>query len=142
MNEGRIEQDGTPDAVVEHPATPFVMTFIGEVNIFRGRVQDGKVLLGRVAVDYPAHASAEAKEAVGYARPHELQVSRSRSGEGWPTVVRDVRIAGALVKVELVDGSDAVIRVELARDQYEQLHLMAGETVYVAPRRMRVFTTG
>src|SRR5690554_2306664 len=32
MNEGRIEQDGTPETVVEHPATPFVMTFIGTVN--------------------------------------------------------------------------------------------------------------
>jgi sulfate transport system ATP-binding protein len=28
MNDGRIEQDGTPEAVVEQPATPFVMTFV------------------------------------------------------------------------------------------------------------------
>jgi sulfate transport system ATP-binding protein len=28
MNEGRIEQEGTPEAIVEHPATPFVRTFV------------------------------------------------------------------------------------------------------------------
>ena len=42
MNEGKIEQDGTPDEVVEHPATPFVVNFLGNVNIFHGRVQDGQ----------------------------------------------------------------------------------------------------
>src|SRR5688500_2068819 len=68
MNEGRIEQDGTPEAVVEHPATPFVMTFVGDVNIFHGRVQGGKAMLGR--------------NAVGYARPHELELSRSDTGDG------------------------------------------------------------
>ena len=41
MNEGQIEQDGTPDEVVEHPATPFVVNFLGNVNIFHGRVQGG-----------------------------------------------------------------------------------------------------
>jgi sulfate transport system ATP-binding protein len=42
MNDGRVEQDGTPDAVVEHPASAFVMTFVGQVNIFRGRFQHGR----------------------------------------------------------------------------------------------------
>src|SRR5687768_6500955 len=76
MNDGRIEQDGPPDAIVDQPASPFVMTFVGEVNIFRGRVQDGRAHLGPLAVDYPAHASSEARTAVGYARPHELELSR------------------------------------------------------------------
>ena len=103
MNDGRIEQDGTPEAVVEQPATPFVMTFVGEVNIFHGRVQDGKAHLGPLAVDYPAYASAQARQAVGYARPHELELSRSSAGEAWPMTVRDVRVAGAVVKVEVTD---------------------------------------
>jgi sulfate/thiosulfate transport system ATP-binding protein len=141
MNEGRIEQDGTPDAVVEHPATPFVMTFVGEVNIFHGRVQDGKAVLGSLAIDYPGHTSAEAKKAVGYARPHELELSRNGTAEGLPATVRDVRVSGALVKIELVDGSEGVIQVTLGRDQYEQLHLAAGDQVFVKPKRMQVFTS-
>jgi sulfate/thiosulfate transport system ATP-binding protein len=141
MNDGRIEQDGTPEAVVEQPATPFVMTFVGEVNIFHGRVQDGKAHLGPLAVDYPAYASAQARQAVGYARPHELELSRSSAGEAWPMTVRDVRVAGAVVKVEVTDHNEAAIQVELGREQYEQLRLAPGERVYVTPRRIRVFTS-
>src|SRR5690554_1640539 len=41
MNAGRIEQVGTPREVCEHPATPFVYGFLGDVNLFQGRVRDG-----------------------------------------------------------------------------------------------------
>ena len=141
MNEGRIEQDGTPEAIVEHPATPFVLTFVGNVNIFHGRVQAGKATLGPLAVDYPAHASGEARDAVGYARPHELEVTATDTGDGLWTIVRDVRLAGALVKIELVDATNGVIQVELGRQQYEVLRLPVGAHAYVKPRRMRVFTS-
>ena len=38
MNQGRIEQDGAPDEVYDHPATPFVLQFLGDVNLFHGRL--------------------------------------------------------------------------------------------------------
>ena len=48
MNHGRIEQDGTPEEVFEHPATPFVMNFLGSVNMFHGRLErQGVVRAGR-----------------------------------------------------------------------------------------------
>ena len=43
MNNGRIEQIGTPEEVYHHPATPFVYNFLGNVNLFHGRVEDGHV---------------------------------------------------------------------------------------------------
>jgi sulfate/thiosulfate transport system ATP-binding protein len=141
MNEGRIEQDGTPEAIVEHPATPFVLTFVGNVNIFHGRVQAGRATLGPLALDYPAHVSGEPRNAVGYTRPHELELSVTDTGDGLWTIVRDVRLAGALVKIELVDAGDSVIQVELGRQQYESLRLPVGAHAYVKPKRMRVFTS-
>jgi sulfate transport system ATP-binding protein len=39
MNEGRVEQDGAPDEVVAYPATSFVADFLGNVNVFHGRVK-------------------------------------------------------------------------------------------------------
>ena len=55
MNQGKVEQIGTPQEVFDHPATAFVMNFLGHVNIFHGRVESGKALLGPIAVDYPEH---------------------------------------------------------------------------------------
>src|SRR5213076_986121 len=53
MRAGRVEQEGTPQQVFDHPANPFVMDFLGNVNVFHGRAQDGKVLLGNMEVEYP-----------------------------------------------------------------------------------------
>jgi sulfate transport system ATP-binding protein len=139
MNAGAIEQDGTPDDVVEHPATPFVVSFLGNVNIFRGRVQDGRALLGPIAVAYPEHPYAEAREASGYARPHELDISRIDDGGGLWGTVKDVRVAGAVVKLEVVDRDHRLIQVELGREAYAGIRAIVGEDVYVKPRTVRVF---
>jgi sulfate/thiosulfate transport system ATP-binding protein len=139
MNEGRIEQDGTPDEVVEHPATPFVVNFLGQVNIFHGRVQGGRALLGPLSLEYPEHPDTEARQASGYSRPHELEVSRSEEGGGLWATVSDVRMAGAIVKIEVIDADRRPIQVELGREQYERIRVIIGETVYVKPRRVRVF---
>ena len=140
INEGRIEQDGTPDEVVEHPETPFVVNFLGQVNIFHGRVQDGKALLGPLALEYPEHPHTEARTAAGYSRPHELAVSRTDEGGGglW-AVVTDVRVAGAIVKMEVMDEERRPIQIELGREPYEAIRAIIGERVYVKPRKVRVF---
>jgi sulfate transport system ATP-binding protein len=139
MNEGRIEQDGTPDEVLEQPATPFVVNFIGNVNIFHGRVQGGRALLGPIAVAFPDHPHAEARTASGYARPHELDLSRTDDGGGMWGTITDVRAVGALVKIEAGDDEGRIIRVELGREQYETIRAIVGERVYITPRRVRVF---
>jgi sulfate transport system ATP-binding protein len=139
MNEGRIEQDGTPEDVVEHPATPFVVNFLGQVNIFHGRVQEGKALLGPLALEYPEHPHTESRTAAGYSRPHELAVSRTDDGGGLWATVTDVRVSGAIVKMEVMDDERLPIQVELGREQYETIPAIVGERVYVKPRKVRVF---
>jgi sulfate transport system ATP-binding protein len=139
MNEGAIEQDGTPDEVLEHPATTFVVNFLGNVNIFHGRVQEGKALLGPIVAEYPEHPHLEPRDAAGYARPHELDISRTDDGGGLWATISDVRAAGAIVKIEAGDTEGNVIQVELGREQYEKIRAIVGERVYVKPRRVRVF---
>src|SRR5258707_10279959 len=80
MNQGRVEQVGTPQQVFDHPANPFVMDFLGNVNVFHGRAQDGKVLLGNLEVAYPQYPHAESRDVVGYVRPHELDINRLPNG--------------------------------------------------------------
>jgi len=139
MNEGKIEQDGTPDEVVEHPATTFVVNFLGNVNIFHGRVQGGTASFGPIAVAYPQHPHTEARDAAGYSRPHELDISRADEGGGMWATVTDVRVVGAVVKMEVNDPDGRPIQIELGREQYESIRAIIGERVYVKPRRVRVF---
>ncbi len=71
MNEGRIEQVGSPDDVYHRPITPFVYNFLGNVNLFHGRVDE----------ETPAIHEAATGELV-YVRPHLLEIHRQPNGGG------------------------------------------------------------
>ncbi len=97
------------------------MNFLGNVNIFHGRVEHGRALLGPLALDYPEHASDESQPAAGYARPHELEVGRADSGNGLWATLEIANLAGAIVKLELLDDERKILQVEVARDHYDAL---------------------
>jgi sulfate transport system ATP-binding protein len=140
MNQGRVEQVGTPQDVFDHPATAFVMGFLGNVNIFHGRVEDGQAILGPLHFEYPEHPHSESLPAAGYARPHELEVDRSDgSGGGFWATLRYANTAGAVVKLELAASDERAVQVETTREQYQKLHPTTGERLYVRPRQVRVF---
>jgi sulfate transport system ATP-binding protein len=142
MNEGAVEQDASPEEVVERPATRFVMNFLGTVNVFHGRVQRGQAQLGALAVPYPDHPHDDARPATGYVRPHDLDISRSEDGDGLWARVTGVRLAGAAARIDLEDEGGAPIQVEMGRDRLRQVRVTSGERVWVTPRRLRVFTEG
>jgi sulfate/thiosulfate transport system ATP-binding protein len=141
MQAGRIEQVGTPPEIFEHPANPFVMDFLGNVNVFHGRVQGGRAHLGPFEVAWPEYGHEDARPATIYVRPHELDIDRSPNGEpSLQAQVLHVNPAGPVVRirVEAVDFG-AVLQVELSPERYAELKIQTGDTVYVSPRRVRVF---
>ena len=85
MNKGHIEQVDSPQAVWNHPASPFVYGFLGDVNLFHGRAHEGEVHLGVVdqtlKIKSPEHANVQDAKASAYIRPHDLQVRRYRQGD-------------------------------------------------------------
>jgi sulfate transport system ATP-binding protein len=140
MNQGRVEQIGTPEEIFDRPATPFVIRFMGSVNVFHGRVQDGKAILGPLALDYPDHPHAEERSAAGFTRPYDLDVERSEAaGGGFWATLRHATPAGAVVRLELEGTDGAVLQVEIARDRHEALRPQLGERLYLRPRSVRVF---
>lgn len=142
MNQGRIEQVGGPADVYDHPATPFVYEFLGEVNIFRGRVEGRRAWLGRVAFDLPEGSSDATGSARVYVRPHELDVSvRSNGGQEFGARVDHVNAAGPIVKLELTSDWGEPLRVELSRERYQALHLEADGRVVVSIKGQPFVTT-
>jgi sulfate/thiosulfate transport system ATP-binding protein len=140
MNEGRIEQIGTPDEVFHHPRTEFVVKFLGQVNFFHGRLENGKVHFATLAWEAPEHAGTPTQPARVFIRPHELDVDVTRNGHpALQAVVTRIHSAGPNVRLELTAESGERLCAELTQDRYRSLHISAGSTVYVTPRDVKVF---
>jgi sulfate/thiosulfate transport system ATP-binding protein len=142
MNEGLIEQVGTPEAVYDNPANPFVYNFLGNVNLFHGRVSSGRLRVGTLEIDAPDHAGTADTPAIGYARPHDMEIDREApSGEGFILVtILHIHTVGPAVRIQLRrSDTSETMDAELSKDRYRQLALKIGDAVYVRPRHLRVF---
>src|SRR5207302_10913303 len=103
MRAGQVEQSGTPQEVFDHPANAFVMDFLGNVNVFHGRAQNGRLHVGDMQVAYPEYPHDQARPATAYVRPHELEISATSEGPGsLPARVLHVNPAGSLAQVQLL----------------------------------------
>jgi sulfate transport system ATP-binding protein len=140
MNKGMIEQAGTPDQVYEHPANPFVLNFLGNVNLFHGRVHQGQASLGGIQIHSPEYAEANDAHAVGYVRSHDLEIDRSQTDStALKAEIKHIQKLGPAVRVTLSLESGEFIEAELTREQYQTQGLQQGEQVFVRPRQVRVF---
>jgi sulfate transport system ATP-binding protein len=141
MNEGRIEQHGTPEEVYDRPATPFVYSFLGDVNLFHGRLNRGLVTIGGAELKAPEHAEAQDQDAVAYVRTFEVELAPSRDGTpAIEAVVRHVRAFGPVVRLELDRVDDGqLIEAEVSRARYAELNIKKGDRVFASPKNARVF---
>jgi len=139
MNKGRVEQLGAPDEVYNHPASPFVYGFLGNVNVFHGRVHGGVMATDGIELDVP-EATAEGK-GIAYVRPHDLEIDRYAAGaEGIVVKLRRAHAIGPLAQLDLERTDNAeLIEATISNDRFRHLDLKEGETLVVRPKRVRVF---
>ena len=143
MNRGRIEQMGTPDDVFARPASAFVTDFLGRVNVFHGRVQNGKAQIGDLEVPVGnQEGSTEGENFTAYIRPHEVEIDREPHGpESMLAAVSRVNRTGSTVKVALfAQDGQLPLDVELPHEREATLNLRTGDMVWVYPRQVRVFS--
>ena len=140
MNEGHIEQIGEPDEVFHNPKTEFVMNFLGQVNFFGGRVEEGKVHFSTVAYDVPEHAQMENQPVKVFVRPHEFEVDIHSNGHAaLRATVSRVHSAGPNARMQLVAESGENLSVELPQERFRALKIHPGVQVYLTPRDVKVF---
>nr|WP_311529779.1 sulfate ABC transporter ATP-binding protein [uncultured Ralstonia sp.] len=154
MNRGQVEQAGSPDAVYNTPATPFVYGFLGNVNLFHGRLEEGEggsvLHVGDSAITVPSGSvdSSRARlvenEAVAFVRPHEIDLERYAPGaDGIPVTLRRALTLGAIAQLELErEDTDEIIEVSLPIERFRTEGFREGETLVVRPRAIRVFAQG
>ncbi|MEI7899238.1 MAG: sulfate ABC transporter ATP-binding protein [bacterium] len=135
MNKGGVEQVGAPNEVFQNPATEFVMKFLGDVNVFHGRIHN----------DTPVFTD-ELKDANGVrllVRPHDLTVQLyPGTGISLPAQVYRVLTAGPLVKIELLNSQNNLVQVHVPHDVYRATPVKPEQRVYLVPKESRLYGSG
>ena len=144
LNNGKIEQVGTPDELYHNPATPFVYSFLGHVNLFRGRIENGRVYVRGVpiAVDGSSRQlnDANGKNAMVCVRPHLIDIALRSSGDSsFPATVRHINAAGPKVNVELESQWGDTVYVETDENHFRDLAIKRDAQVFLKPRENHVF---
>jgi sulfate transport system ATP-binding protein len=103
MNHGRIEQVGTPAELYEHPATEFVMSFVGKVN----RIGDA------------------------YIRPHEVVICDLDQAGCLPATVERVITLGFDNRIELSLPDGDRVWAQLTRDEVARMQPAPGQVIGV-----------
>ncbi len=134
MNEGHIEQIGTPAEIYDHPASPFVMSFVGAVNMLSS---------GAVPVQRPLAGSRERglppMEQPMFFRPHDVEVSLRPGEDTVPATLRRLSHMGRDLQVEVVLESGEVVVAQVPRDQIDHTALVPGDQVHIVSRQARTF---
>jgi sulfate transport system ATP-binding protein len=160
MNSGHVEQIGSPQEVWDHPASPFVYGFLGDVNLFNGRAHEGEMLIGEdrhgVRVASPEHSAIQDAKAFAYVRPHDLDVRRYEAGEeqnissyqpqrGIPAKLVRAIVVGPIARLELLPldasaaGSGDIIEAQIGAQEFHAHAYKEGEVLVLTPRKARVF---
>jgi sulfate transport system ATP-binding protein len=142
MSQGKIEQIGTPDDVYHRPETAFVYEFMGNVNRFDCRIQEGQARVGPLVVAAPEFPAARDLAGLAYVRPHDITL-RAPDEPGLPAVIRHVFTAGPGIRVELQRrDTKTQIEADLPHDTARQLLLTPGTEVSLTFSGAKVFAAG
>ena len=136
MNQGRIEQVGTPEEVYDQPATPFVYDFLGNVNLFHGRIDRGRVMVGTSELEAPPEFADARPGASPTSDPRHSCAVLQRP----PPIeaqFRHIRAFGP-VRLDWTAGQGAH-RGGDAPGAVPQRGLRRGQRVFVSPTSVRVF---
>ena len=106
INNGRIEQIGTPDELYDQPSNDFVMSFLGPVTKL-----DGELV-----------------------RPHDIELFAGDPGNATHGEVVRVSRVGFEVRIEVAAGTQTVL-ITQTRPQFASLDVRAGSAVWLRPSR-------
>ncbi|XGV96882.1 MAG: sulfate/molybdate ABC transporter ATP-binding protein [Leptolyngbya sp. BL-A-14] len=127
MNHGKVEQVGSPAEIYDYPATPFVMGFIGPVNVLPSHSQ----IFQRNGFD--------ATQPETFLRPHDIMVETAPGAASAPATLERLVHLGWEIQAELTLEDGQSVTVYLTREKFDQLDLQPKQKVYLKPKKARSF---
>lgn len=148
MNQGVIEQIGTPEEIYRCPATVFVANFVGHMNFLSGKIaSERSVRVGQV--ELMAHINGAAKAAGGKVlvclRPEDIQVRdlRPQQVNVLELQITQLEFLGSFCRAALTanGAADLNLTADFSINAMRDLELQPGQSIVVAlpPDRLRVF---
>jgi sulfate transport system ATP-binding protein len=139
MNQGRVEQIGSPEDLDAAPVSAFVFTFLGETNRLPCEVSAGAARIEGYAAPVITPASPREGPAMALFRPEDVRLNLDPGVEGLPARVTDVGGRGAVRRVGCLTAGGARVAADVAEDRAQPL--VAGLTVRLTIRRVVLETT-
>ncbi|MFV0480538.1 MAG: sulfate/molybdate ABC transporter ATP-binding protein [Campylobacteraceae bacterium] len=123
LNKGHIEQIGTPEEVYDKPANPFVYNFLGNVNLFHARIDEGEIKLNE---------EKNSEDVSFFVRPHDVKISLNIEEKSLSAKIISTRVLGNKVRVELktIEGKRE-IEAELDKKEWLDIKEKNPEIVYL-----------
>jgi sulfate/thiosulfate transport system ATP-binding protein len=140
LNRGHIEQSGIPGEVYDLPSSAFVHRFLGQVNELPVNWRDGRAHVGPLDITGDSASDLQGGERIALIRPHEIDIVAASTG--WAAVIRDVRVIGPIVRVELCAEGQSIhepLEAEISRERFEVEKFHVGQKVGVKFRRWQVY---
>jgi sulfate/thiosulfate transport system ATP-binding protein len=127
MNKGKVEQIGSPAEVYDRPATAFVMSFIGPVNV-----------LPSTSGIFQSNGF-ESAQAEMFLRPQDVIVQTEPNGTTVSAAVSRIIHLGWEIQAELTLDDGQVVMAHLTRERFDELELKPQQRVYVKPKDAKSF---
>ena len=127
MNKGKVEQVGTPAQIYDHPASAFVMSFIGPVNVLPS---SAKIFQS---------SGFESAHPETFLRPQDIIIENVANGTTVPAIVSRIIHLGWEIQVELTLDDGQAMTAHLTRERFDELELEPQEKVYVKPKDAKSF---
>ncbi len=130
MNEGRVEQIGSPAEIYDHPASPFVMSFVGAVN---------ELPSGALPAAHRGAVPQLPAEGRIFVRPHHVQVHATPQPGTVPARLRRLTHMGRDLQAELVLDTEEVVVAQFPREEVDYANLKPGDRLHVISRQAHAF---
>lgn len=141
MNRGKLEQIGTPEQVYQEPASAFVYDFLGQSNVFHGRLHQGQLVSDGFVLAAPEHRDVRDSQGIAYLRPHEVELLDLQAGvDGIAVQLRRIQRIGPLNQIECVRlDNGQVLEATLAESEVSKKAWQVGQHALFRARAVRVF---
>jgi putative spermidine/putrescine transport system ATP-binding protein len=140
MNQGQVEQVGTPDAIYDNPSSIFVASFIGKATLLNGTVRNGQVVIGEKPLQTRDPLQFVDGAAVTlFSRPERNRIVDKPGPNTIEATVSYIRNVGPTLEIQLATATGTVLLDMPNRYDVEPLQLNQPVIVQLPDSAIRVF---